>query len=240
MTTSRTHQGRTIRLFNQTFIVTTNYIVTLSPGSTTITNGERLGLTPLVMADIADFRGRWDGGIKLYGNKIDTRTTLVKDGLNLVIKEFLAYDKKNHITNGVAANPIATLEDYAAFHITQGTPLAKTTHTRASDPGSKRVVITLKKIGHLFHTLEVTSPDVKGRGLEDGVSHVLFYKIIIAADAVVPPFKNFEYVGHVKNGLITTTHTDDLVGQKAWYVACIENSRGERGVPSEPVGFIII
>ena len=240
MANRTTHQGRTIRLFDQTFIVTTNYIVALSPGTPSITNGARLGFSTQVMTDIADFRTRWDDGMKLYGNKIDTRTTLVTDGLKLIIKEFVAYDKKHHLTDGVAANPIATLEDYAAFNITQGTSLAKTTKTRASDPGSKRVVITMKEIGHLFHTLEVTSPDVKGRGLEDGVSHVLFYKIIIAADAVVPPFKNFEYVGHVKNGYITITHTDDLLGQKAWYAACVENSRGEKGVPSVPVGFIII
>ncbi|MEI6823664.1 MAG: hypothetical protein WCL51_17165 [Bacteroidota bacterium] len=235
-----THQGRTIRVFHQTFIVTTNYIVALSPGTPSATNGVRLGIPTQVMADCAGFRSRWDAGMLLYGNKKDTRTTLVKDGLNLIIKEFVAYDKKHHLTDGVAANPIATLEDYVAFNITQGTSLAKTTKTRSSDPGSKRVVITMKEMGHLFHKMEVSSPDIKGRGLEDGVSHVLFYKIIIAADAVVPPFKNFEYVGHVKNGYIMITHTDDLLGQKAWYAACIENSRGEKGVPSEPVGFIII
>ena len=240
MANRTTHQGRTIKTFEESFKKLSNYVIATSPGTPAITNGARLGITTQEMTDIADFRLRWDTGMKIYGDKRNTRTTLVKDELMLIIKEFVDYDKKHHLTNRVASNPIATLEDYGAFNIIQGTSLAKSTHTRASEPGSKRVVITLKEIGHLFHTLEVTSPDKLGRGMEDGVSHVLFYKVITDADAVAPLFKNYEYVGNVKNGIITITHSDELLGQKAWYIACVENSMGEKGVPSEAIGFIII
>ena len=87
---------------------------------------------------------------------------------------------------------------------------------------------------------EITSPDIKRRGKEEGVSQILFYKIITDADAAVPAFKNFEYISNVKNGYITVTYSDELLGQKAWYIACVENTLGERGVPSEAIGFIII
>ena len=232
--------SRSIDGFNTDITTTYNYLIKGCPPPIGYLNWQRLGWSADEMAQWQDFKQRWDPFYKLYLNKKGTRTTQIKDDMLLIIKETRAYDHLRNLYNRISVNPNATVTDFELFHILLNTSLALTSHRYAADPGTKSVGISLKKIGHLFHQLLVTSPDKKGRGKEDGVKDILVYVAITGSNEAAPNFGFVHYVEDVKRGLIKIVHKEENVGQKAWYVACIKNSRGKIGVLSFPVGFIII
>ncbi len=232
--------GRSIRKFRNDFNKMYNYIMVPCPPPVGQTNGTRLKITTEEIDKLTDIKQRWDGIIELYDNKKSTRTEDVVADANLIIKEVVDLDRSNHIYNRIASNPEATTEDYSAFNIVGGTPLAAITHTRATAPGTKTVIISLKESKYLLHLLLVTSPDHKGRGKEEGVKEILIYKAVALITVGVPALNLYQYVGDVSNGLIKVTHEDNTQGMRAWYIGRIKNSMGEIGEPSEPVGFIII
>ena len=232
--------SRGITGFNTDITSTYNYLIKECPPPVGYLNWQRLGWSADEMAQWQDFKQRWDPLYELFINKKVTRTTQIKDDLLLIIKETRAYDHSHNLYNLISVNPNATVTDFELFHILLNTSLALTSHRIATDPGTKRVSIVLNKIGHLFHQLLVTSPDRKGRGKGEGVKDILVYKAITGINEVAPDFELFHYAGDVSRGLITITHKEENIGQKAWYIACIRNSRGKLGVQSFPVGFIII
>ena len=240
MATKTTRLGRTIRTFETDIKTTSDYILELSPGTPSITNGARLGWTPDEIAAWTAFRTRWDVSFALYGNKKGTRTTEVRDTLIVIIKEAVAYEKKHNLYDRIAVCLVAVTADFEAFNIKRNTPLAASTHARAAAPGVKGVIIGLKKIGHLFHQLLVITPDSESRAKEDGVKEIIISKAIGLPTAVSPALNLFVYAGSVSRGLVKVSHADGTQGQKAWYSGQVKNSRGELGEPSEPVGFVII
>jgi len=240
MATKTTRLGRTIRTFDTDIKTTSDYILAHGSGTPGITNGERLGWTPDEILAWTDFRTRWDVNMALYGNKKGTRTTNVRDILMGIIKEAVAYEKKHNLYDRIAVCLVATNDDFEAFNIIRFTPLAATTHTRTAAPGIKGVAIVLKKIGHLYHQLLVTTPDSESRAKQKGVKEIIISKAIGLPTAVAPALNLFVYAGSVSRGLVKVTHTDGTQGQKAWYSGQVKNSRGELGEPSEPIGFIII
>ena len=176
----------------------------------------------------------------LYGNKKSQRTSEVTEDLKKIITDAVAYDKLHRLYNRIASNPEATTADCIAFNILQGTPLAESTHSRVPDPGTKTVVISIKKSGYLMHLLSVTTPNHKGVGKEDGVKEILIYKAIAPLATGIPALSLFQYIGDVSRGSIKVNHEDANQGMRAWYIGKVKNSRGEIGDPNEPVGFIII
>ncbi len=230
---------RSIRGFNIDFITICGYIIMLCPPPVGQTNGARLGWLPEHLVYLADAKLRWDVLMAAYNNKKGTRTTEVTDGLKLIIKEVVAYEKLHHLYDQVAISPNAITADYEAFRIKRSTPLAATTNRRAQSTDSKRVAITLKETGHLFHKLLIVSTVKEGRGKEDGVKDVLLYRAYTDPTEMAPAFATFQFIGNVQRSLKMVTHTEDVLYQKAWFIACVENTEGEIGVPSEPVGFIV-
>ena len=241
MATKTTRLGRTIRTFATDIKTTSDYILAHGPGTPVVTNGTRLGWTPDEILAWTDFRTRWDDGMKLYDNKKGTRTTEVRDTLIGIIKEAVAYEKAHNLYDRIAVCLVAVTADFEAFNIKRSTPLAASTHARAAAPGVKGVIIGLKKIGHLYHQLLVTSPDSETRGKEDGVKEIIISKALGPPTAAIAPALNlFVYAGSVSRGLVKVSHVDGTQGQKAWYSGQVKNSRGELGEPSEPIGIIII
>ena len=41
-------------------------------------------------------------------------------------------------------------------------------------------------------------------------------------------------------GFIKVNHDETTQGQKAWFIGYVKNSKGELGLPSDPVGFIVV
>ncbi len=240
MATKTTRLGRTIKDFDADIKTTSDYIKILCPPPVGQTNGTRLGWTTEQVEQWIEYRRRWDALKPLYENKKSTRTTEVITNMNDIIKEAVAYDKKNKLYNQIASNPRAINADYIAFNIVSGTSMAEATHTRTPEPGTKKVTIALKQSSYLMHELLVTSPAHKGRGKEEGVKEILIYKAIVAITEVAPALSTFQYIGDVSRGLIKVNHDETTQGMRAWYIGRVKNSRGEIGDASEPVGFIII
>lgn len=240
MTNSLPRIDRGIKGFADCIETTCRKLLELSEPPLGRTNGTRYGWKPTEILDWCDFKTRWDVLMPLYNNKKGTRTTEVTEGLHLIIKEAIAYDKKHQLYNRIASCPDATIDDFIAFNIVRGTPLASGTHARAAAPGTKTVTIALKKSSFLMHQLLVTTPDHKGRGKEDGVKDILIYRAVALITAGVPALNLYQYVGDVHRGLINVNHEDTTQGMRAWYIGRVKNSLGELGEPSEPVGFIII
>ncbi len=215
------------------------YIMLASTPPVGGTNGSRIGWLPDEIAQVIDIHSRWQPLILLYTDKKGERTTLIKDSLLLLIKEYRDLNRSNNLYNRVAVSLNATLKDFEIFNIKAGTPLASVTHTKTAETGTKTVGIMMKKSGHLFHELLVTNPDQKGRAKEDGVKEIMFFKAVGLATAVAPDMSAFHYVGDVVRGTIVVNHDSETIGMKAWYYACVKNSKGELGIPSEIVGFII-
>ena len=240
MTIYRPHIARDIKGFNDDVTNMNTYLNAASPLPSIDTNGVRLGLLPAEISQWGEFYHSWIPLFPLYADKKVTRTTEIKDELKIIIKNAVAFDKKIHMCDRIAVSPNATTKDFETFHILRGTPLADTTRTPAPAPGSKRVVITLKEMGHLFHTLLVTALGKLGKAKEAGVKEIQVYIAYTAATDAAPDTKLFQYAGDVSRGFITITHTDDNIGNKAWYIGYVKNSKGELGLPSDPVGFIVV
>ena len=219
---------------------TNEYLNADSPLPSLVSNGIRLGILPAEITQWGTFYHSWEEIFPLYVDKRVTRTTNVKDQLLLIIKITRAYEQKIRMYDRIAVCKDATTTDFEVFHIKRSTPLALTTHTAAPVPGTKSVVITLKKMGHLFHQLLITALGKEGRAKEEGVKEIQVYVAYTAANEVAPDLESFNYKGDVSRGLATITHTDANLGQKAWYIARVKNTRGELGLPSNPVGFIVV
>jgi len=216
------------------------YLNAPSPLPSLVSNGIRLGILPEEITQWGEFYHEWEPLFPLYTDKKVTRTTNVKDQMMLIIKKTRAYEQKIRMCDRIAVCKDATTTDFEVFHIKRSTSLALTTHTAAPVPGTKTVVITLKKMGHLFHLLLITALGKEGRAKEAGVKEIQVYVAYTAATDVAPDLDAFKYKGDVSRGLATITHTDANLGQKAWYIARVKNTRGELGLPSDPVGFIVV
>jgi len=232
--------SRTIRGFNDDIRNTNAYLNAQSPLPSVVTNGVRLGILPAEQTQWGVFLSEWIPLFTLYSDKKTTRTTEIKDELNLIISNAVTYEKRIHMYDRIAVSPNATTLDFETFHILRGTSLADTKHTPAPAPGSKTVVITLKKMGHLFHQLRVTALGKTGRAKEAGVKEIQVYVAFTATTDAAPATELFQYAGDVSRGFITITHTDANIGKKAWYIGYVKNSKGELGLPSDPVGFIVV
>ncbi len=201
---------------------------------------QRLELTSVQLPQWHGIETRWKPLYTLYCNKKTTRKTDVKDQLKLIIKESVALDRPDYLYDGIAININAIITGFETFRIIRGTSLAATSYAHTPALGTKGVVIVLKKMGILYHQLLVTSLNKKGRGKKDGVKEILVYKADTAHNDPSPALNLFQYVGEVSRGLIKVIHNDDEISQKAWYFARIKNSRGELGVPSAIVGYIVV
>jgi len=219
---------------------TNEYLNADSPLPSLVSNGIRLGILPAEITQWGTFYHSWEEIFPLYVDKRVTRTTNVKDQLLLIIKITRAYEQKIRMYDRIAVCKDATTTDFEVFRIKRSTSLANTTHTAAPVPGTKTVVITLKKMGHLFHQLLITALGKEGRAKEEGVKEIQVYVAYTAANEVAPDLESFNYKGDVSRGFATITHTDANLGQKAWYIARVKNTRGELGLPSDPVGFIVV
>ena len=240
MSNSLPRISRSIPGFDTDITTTNNYIMQPCPPPVGNTNGTRLGWTTAEIAQWQAFLSEWQPLAILYGNKKGARTTNIKDQMKQIIKNCVAYDHKQHLYDRIAVSPNAVNDDFEIFRIKHGTALADTTPTRVAAPGTKEVVIVIKKMGNLFHQLLVTSAGKKGRGKQVGVKEILVYKAITGPKDLAPALELFQYVGDVSRGLITIIHDDADVGNKAWYIAHIKNTRGELGIASAIVGAIII
>ena len=226
--------------FNADITTTNVYMMLPCPPPLGYLNWQRLGWTADEMAKWQDIETRWTSRYTLYNNKTATRTTDVKNQLKQIIKECVTLDRTHHLYDGIAINKNANNTDFETFHIIRGTPLAVTTYAHAPEPGTKEVVIVLKKMGNLFHQLLVTALGKEGRAKEYGVKEILVYKAVTGPKEPAPAVGSFIYEGSVSRGLIVINHKDAEIGQKAWYIARIKNSRGKMGVPSAIVGYVVV
>ena len=240
MPSGKARTARNIKGFNDDIRNTNAYLNAPSPLPSVETNGVRLGILPAEITQWGVFLSEWIPLFELYSDKKTSRTTEIKDELKLIISAAVAYDKKIHMYDRIAVSPNATTLDFETFHILRGTSLADTTHTPAPAPGSKTVVITLKTMGHLFHKLRITALGKKGRAKEAGVKEIQAYVAFTATTDVAPATELFQYAGDVSRGFATITHLDANIGKKAWYIGYVKNSKGELGLPSDPVGFIVV
>ena len=149
--------ARDFKGFNDDLTDTNAYLNAMSPSPSTVTNGVRLGILPAEQTQWGVFLHEWIPLYALYVDKKVSRTTNVKDQLLLIIVAVVAYEQKIRMYDRIAVCADATITDFETFHIKRSTSLANTNHTPAPAPGSKTVVITLKKMGHLFHQLLVTA-----------------------------------------------------------------------------------
>ena len=240
MASGKPRLARTIKGFNDDIRNTNAYLNAPSPLPSTDTNGVRLGILPAEISQWGEFLHSWIPPFALYSNKKVTRTTEGKDELKLIITSAVGFEKKIHMYDRIAVSPNATTLDFETFHILRGTPLAQTKHTSTPAPGSKTVVITLKKMGHLFHQLLVTALGKTGRAKEAGVKEIQVYVAFTATTDVAPATELFQYAGDVSRGFALITHLDANIGKKAWYIGYVKNSKAELGLPSDPVGFIVV
>ena len=240
MNNYKTRISRGIVGFDVDIRLTYEYLMKTCPPPEGYYNWQRFSWLPDEIAQWGAYYTEWKPLYSLWLNKKGTRTTMIKDSLLLIIKYCSAFNQTHRLYDRIAANPNAVTSDYSTFHLLRGTPLAKTSHTPTADPGTKHVEITIRKIGHLFHQLLITSPDKKGRGKEDGVKEILVFKAYTELNEMAPTFENFQFVGDVSDGLIKVVHSDSYIGKKVWYIAVIKNSRGKLGVHSETVGVIVI
>ena len=240
MSTHQPRISRSISGFDTDLTTTNDYIMQPCPPPVDNTNGLRLGWLPAEIAQWQLFLAEWQPLAILYGDKKGARTTNVKDQLRQIIKNCTAYEHAHHLYDRIAVSPNAVNADFELFRIKHGTPLADTTLTHAADPGTKEVVIVVKKMGNLIHQLLVTSSDKKGRAKPAGVKDILIYKAVTLPTAVAPALNLYQYIGDTKRGLITITHDDTDVGNKAWYIARVKNSRGVIGAPGAAVGALIV
>jgi len=232
--------GSSIKDFHNDIVSTNEYIMLPCPPPVGMTNGIRIGWTTGQITYWNDVLGEWTPLISKYLNKSGERTKDVTDQLKIIIKRTRTYERTNHLYDTIAVCPAAVNKDFEIFHILRSTSLASTSHARSAEPGTKTVVIVLKKSGFLMHQLLVTTPDHKGRAKEEGVKEILIYKAIAPITEVAPALSLFQYVGDVSRGLIKVTHDDTTQGMRAWYIARVKNSRGELGDACESVGFIIV
>ena len=240
MGNSKTRISRSISGFNADITTTNDYIMQLCPPPVGQTNASRLGWLPDEITQWQLFGKNWALLYIQYSNKKGARTTNIKDQMKQIIKNCVAYEHKQHLYDRIAISLNATNADFEIFHIKHGTALADTTLTRAAVPGIKEVVIVIKKMGNLFHQLLVTTADKKGRGKPAGVKEILIYMAVTGPKDAAPALADYQYYGDVSRGLLTVTHDDADVGNRAWYIARIKNSRGEIGVASAAVSAIII
>ena len=231
---------RSIKGFDPHIRAVIAYLLLFTEGSLTITNAVRLGFTVEELADLQLFLDDWVALMIKYGGKKTTRTTDVRDQLLQIIKNYVANDKKLHLYERVAISTHANNTDFETFNIKQGTPLAKTSDTRAADPGTDEEVITISKIGNLYHELLVTTAEKKGRGKGKGVKDIMIFKAVTLVTAGAPPLTAYIYVGDTLRGYITVVHDESERGKTAWYIARIKNTRGVVGVASATVGATII
>ncbi|MEI8203041.1 MAG: hypothetical protein WCH34_08530 [Bacteroidota bacterium] len=234
-----TRLSRNISGFNADIRQTSTYIQQPTSVLIAIINGIRLGWTPEEIAQWLAFLAAWIPLYLLYSNKKGTRTTAITEELKKIISKAVAYDKAHHLYDRIADNPNATALDFETFHIKRSTFLAASPK-KAEAPGLKKVVISMKKVGHLFHHLSVTSPDKKGKGKEEGVKDIMMYRAIRERGAEAPALKTFEYFDDVKYGSVLSKLSEDDVGNEAGYYARIKNTHNELGIPSEVVWFMIM
>ena len=240
MTATRTPRiSRSITGFNADIITTNDYLLKIIPPSTVAT-WQRLGLISAEQAQWLLFLTSWQPLFIKYCDKKGQRTTAVTTDMRKIIKDCIAYERKQHLYDRIAISSNAIISDFEIFRVKRGTPLADTTITRAAAPGTKEEVIVIKKTDHMLHQLLVTAAGKKGRGKEDGVKDVLVYKAVTGPKDAAPALGQYHYVGDVKRGLFTAVHDDTDEGNRAWYIARVKNTRGEIGVPSAAVSAIII
>ena len=216
------------------------YLLQFSPGSTTITNAVRLGFTDAELAQLQLFLTDWEALMVLYGNKKVTRSTDVIEQMSQLIKSYIAYDNLQHLYKRVEISPHANNTDFVTFNITGGTPIAKTSDSRATDPGTDEEVIVVVKIGNLYHELLVTKAGTKGRGKGKGVKDIMVYKAVTLITEGAPAITLYQYVGDTNRGFITVTNDVSEIGKMAWYIARVKNTRGVIGVASKPVSAPVI
>jgi len=216
------------------------YLLQFSQGSTTLTNAIRLGFTVPELAQLQSFLDEWEALMALYNNKKVTRSTDVIEQKAQLIKKYIAFDNLQHLYKRVEISPNANNTDFVTFNIKGGTPIAKTSDTRATDPGTDEEVIVVVKIGNLFHELLVTSAGKKVRGKGKGVKEIMVYKAVTLITEGAPAINVYQYVGDTNRGFVTVTHNVSEIGKMAWYIARIKNTRGVIGVASKPVCVPII
>ena len=231
MSQRKTRISRIIGGFNADIKLTAEYIQQPTSILILITNGIRLGWTTAEIAQWVQFYTDWQPLYVLYSNKKGTRTTAITEELKKIISAAIAYDKKQHLYDRIASNPNATALDLNTFNIKGGTFL-QTSPKQAPAVGTKEEVITLKDIGHMFHKLEVTSPDGSGKSLDEGVQCVMMYRVYRVKDAVAPALDSFVYFGDVKYGTILSTHIEANIGKEAGYYARVKDTHGVLGLPS--------
>ncbi len=230
---------RTIKGFNVDISVTNHYLHQPSPPPFGI-NGLRIGWLQSEIDQWQAYLNQWLPLYLKYSNKRTQRTTGVIDELKWIIASTVDFERKNSLYDRIATCPNSIIMDFEVFRVVRGTVLASKTHTRAPAPGSKVMVVVIKKVGHLFHQLLVTSPDHEGRKKEDGVKDIMMFRAVVGADEMDPPLEKYQYIGDVSRGLITSKHSDKDEGKRAWYIAFVKNSRGEIGPPSQPICCLII
>jgi len=98
------------------YIVNTNAYLLLG----TPNNGVRLGILPTESTTWAGFLVSWNAIINKYTDKKNSRTTLIKDSLNLIIANCVLFDQTNHILDRIASSLAVTLADLEAFNIKKG------------------------------------------------------------------------------------------------------------------------
>jgi hypothetical protein len=231
---------RTIPGFNEDITNTNNYIMLPSEPPPGNTNGLRIGWLQDEINQWQIFLTQWQAYYVLYTNKRGSRTSEVIDQLNQIIKDTVKFEQEHHLYDRIAISTNAVMLDFETFRLKRFTPLADTTPTHAEAPGTKIVVITIKQTGHLFHELLVISPNVEGRGKEEGVDEILVFVAYTDAGEMTVIPDRFQYYGDVKNGLITVVHHPENEGRKAWFMARVKNTRGEIGLPSTSESGIII
>ncbi len=110
------------------------------------TNAARLGVEDEEVQFISGIRDEWDLLFPLYIDKRGTRTLLITEQLNVLVKRFSDYNRARRILDRIAASANVTVADLTIFNI-KGGPLAKQTRTKLTIPLAALVIPDIKQMG---------------------------------------------------------------------------------------------
>lgn len=160
---------RGIEDFHDYMETTAPYLKAGSP----VTNGARLGLQADEIETWSTFQASCNELFPKYIDKKTSRTTAVKDELLNIVDETLAFNRKSHILDRIAASPNATIADLSTFNIKAG-PTAKSGRSTPQSSITERVTTNITPIGGGVMSIKCYGNTSQRAGIIEGADCVQY------------------------------------------------------------------
>jgi len=160
---------RGIEEFHDYMETTALYMKAGSP----VTNGARLGLQADEIETWSTLHTSCDELYPRYIDKKNSRTTVVKDDLHNIVDETLAFNRKSHILDRIAASPNVTIADLSTFNIKAG-PTAKSGRSTPQSSITELVTTNITQIGGGVMSIKCYGNSSQRAGIIEGADCVQY------------------------------------------------------------------